>query len=178
MIILETERMVLRHPELGDLDSLFALYRDPEMRRFFPDGALTYEETREELEWYVAGHPEHPELGLWSTVLKESGDHIGRCGLLPWDIDGRFEVEVAYMISKVYWGQGLGTEAASAIRDYGFRELGLSRLICLITEGNMASVRVAEKMGMTFEKQGIDDLGPYLLYAIERPSWGTLARDT
>ena len=165
MIILETKRLILRHMIPDDLDRLFELYSDPEMRRYFPEGVLSYEETKEEVGWYLNGHPEYPELGLWTTIHKETNQLIGRCGLLPWMIDGNPEVEVAYMISKVYWGQGLGTEAAQAIRDYGFGKLGLTRLICLISHGNAASIRVAEKTGMTFEKEGADEIGPFLLYA-------------
>ena len=170
MKILETKRLVLRHLEPSDLDSLFALYSDPEVRRYFPEGTLTYEETKQELEWFLNGHPEHPELGLWATVHKGSNRFIGRCGLLPWTIDQRPEVEVAYMLAKEYWGQGLGTEAAQAVLDYGFEILDLSRLICLIDRDNLASIRVAEKIGMTFEKEGRDDKGPYLLYSRYRQS--------
>jgi ribosomal-protein-alanine N-acetyltransferase len=86
--------------------------------------------------------------------------------LLPLTIDSRPEVEVAYLLGKAYWGQGLGTEAAQAVLDYGFNELKLSRLICLIDRDNVASIKVAEKIGMTFEKEGRDDKGPYLLYSI------------
>lgn len=168
MIILETPRLILRHPVMEDLDAYYTLYRDPEMRRYFPDGTLTLEETREEVEWYLHGHPEHPELGLWATILKETGQFIGRCGLLPWTIDGQFEVEIAYMIDKNFWGQGLGTEAARGIRDYAFKQLGLTRLVCLITPGNEASVRVAQKIGMAFEKKGEDELGPFQLYTLQR----------
>jgi len=168
MIILETDRLLLRHFEPGDLDALFALYRDPEVRRYFPEGTLTFEETREEMDWYRNGHPEHPELGLWATTLKESGQFIGRCGLLPWTIDGQDEIEIAYLIDKTFWGQGLGAEAARGIRDYAFEKLGLPRLICLIDEHNRASIRVAEKTGMAFEKEGRDELGPFHLYAINQ----------
>jgi len=69
------------------------------------------------------------------------------------------------MISKPYWGQGLGTEAARAILDYGFDNLQLPRLVCVIDEENTASKRVAEKIGMTFEKKGSDEIGPFLLYS-------------
>ncbi len=69
------------------------------------------------------------------------------------------------MIDKAYWGQGLGTEAAQAVLDYGFEQLRLSRLICLIERDNVASIKVAEKIGMTFEKEGQDEKGPFLLYA-------------
>ena len=165
MKILETKRLVLRHFVPNDLDRLFALYSDPQVRRYFPEGTLTYEETKEELEWFLNGHPQHPELGLWATVHKETNQLIGRCGLLPWTIDGRPEVEVAYMIAKEYWGQGLGAEAAQAVLDYGFEELQLSRLICLIDRENLASIKVAGKIGMTFEKEGRDEQGPFLLYA-------------
>ena len=168
MVILETERLLLRHFEPQDLEALFALYRDPEMRRYFPDGTRTHQETLEELEWHKNGHPQHPELGLWATILKEKGQFIGRCGLLPWTIDGQFEVEIAYMIDKAFWGQGLGTEAAAGIRDYAFEQLGLTRLVCLIDEDNQASIRVAEKIGMAFEKEGQDELGPFHLYTINK----------
>jgi RimJ/RimL family protein N-acetyltransferase len=151
-----------------DLDGLFALYRDPEVRRYFPEGTLTYEETREELEWFLNGHPEHPELGLWATIHKESGRLIGRCGLLPCTIDGRYEVEVAYLLAKEYWGQGLGTEAARGVLEYGFERLGLPRLICLIDRENPASIKVATKIGMSFEKEGEDEKGPFLLYSCSR----------
>lgn len=168
MKILETKRLLFRHFTPDDLDSLFVLYSDPEVRRYFPEGVLSYADTRAEMEWYFNGHPEHPELGLWATIHKPSGSFIGRCGLLPWVIDGCFEVEIAYMLAKEYWGQGLGTEAALGIRDYGFEKLGLSRLICLIDRDNQASIKVATNIGMAFEKEGYDDLGPYMLYSIEK----------
>jgi RimJ/RimL family protein N-acetyltransferase len=168
MMILETQRLLLRHYEPGDLEDLYAMYREPEMRRYFPDGTLNLEETQEELEWYFHGHPRHPEIGLWATIHKETGQFIGRCGLLPWTIDGQDEIEIAYMIAKPYWGQGLGTEAAAGIRDYAFEQLGLTRMVCLIDEDNQGSIRVAEKTGMAFEKTDRDELGPFQLYAIER----------
>ena len=112
------------------------------------------------------GHPDHPELGLWATIHKTTRQFIGRCGLLPWVIDGRQEVEVAYLLAKEYWGQGLGTEAAQGVLDYGFNQLGLSRLICLIDRDNQASIHVATKIGMSFEREGRDDKGPFKLYSI------------
>jgi RimJ/RimL family protein N-acetyltransferase len=148
-----------------DLESLYGLYRDPEIRRYFPEGTLTRDETREELEWFLDGHPEHPELGLWATIHKPSGRFIGRCGLLPWTIDDRHEVEVAYLLAREFWGHGLATEAASAIVRYAFDRLALPRLICLIDPANQASIGVAERIGMSFEKQAEDDAGPFLVYS-------------
>ena len=170
-IILETDRLLLRRLVIDDLDDLFALYLDPEIRRYFPEGVLTLEETREELEWHMNGHPRHPELGLWATIHKETGTFIGRCGLLPWEIDGHLEVEIAYLLDKSFWHQGLATEAAMGILNYGFGTLKLSRLICLIDPENIASQRVAERIGMTLERKvdGIDgDNFPTLIYSIDK----------
>ncbi len=167
MKILETERLLLRHQTADDLDSLYALYCDPDITRYIPDAPRSYAEARQELEWHQHGHPRHPELGLWATVHKESGQFIGRCGLLSWTIDGVDEVEVAYTIAKAYWGQGLATEAAQAIRDYAFGPLGFSRLVCLIDPANAPSARVAKKMGMYFEKACVDKMGAFHLYAME-----------
>jgi RimJ/RimL family protein N-acetyltransferase len=165
---LETKRLRLRRFVVNDLDDLFAFYSDPAVIQYIPDAPRTYEETKEELEWFLNGHPKYPELGLWATIYKETGEFIGRCGLLPWTIDGQNEVEVAFAFSKTYWGRGLGTEVARALLQYGFEHLQLSRLICLIDRENQASIRVATKMGMTFEKEGIDEKGPFLLYAISK----------
>ena len=170
MKILETKRLVLRHLLPSDVDDLYALYRDPEIRRFFPEGTLTREETKEEVEWFLNGHPAHPELGLWATIHREDNAFIGRCGLLPWTIEGRPEVEVAYLLAKEYWGQGLGTEAAQAVSRYGFETLGLSRLICLIDPGNQASMNVARSIGMTLERTMQDEKGSFLLYSMDRPA--------
>jgi RimJ/RimL family protein N-acetyltransferase len=164
--ILETKRLVFRRLVPDDLDALFALYRDAEIRRYFPEGTLTFEETKEELEWFLNGHPDHPELGLWATIHKETGRFIGRCGLLPWTIEQRSEVEVAYLLAKEFWGQGLGTEAARGIVDYGVEQLHLSRFICMIDADNHASARVARNIGMTLENEMKDEGGPFLLYSM------------
>jgi len=171
VIILETNRLILRHLVNDDLDDLFALYSDPEIRQYFPEGLLNLAETKEELEWHMNGHPKYPELGLWATIHKETGKFIGRCGLLPWEIDDKLEVEIAYLLDKSFWHQGLATEAAQGILKYGFEKLNLSRLICLIDPENISSQRVAERIGMTLERKvdGIaGDNYPTLIYSIHK----------
>lgn len=153
MKILETDRLVLRRLLPTDLDSLYALYRDPEIRRYFPEGVLTRAQTQEELEWFLNGYPAHPELGLWATIHKETNLFIGRCGLLPWTIDGVYEVEIAYMLAKPYWRQGLGVEVAQALVRYGFEQLHLSRLIALTDPDHQASMHTAMRAGLHYEKE-------------------------
>lgn len=169
MLILETDRLILRRQIPADLDDLWALYCDPEVTRFIPDAPRSRDEAREELEWHMNGHPRRPELGLWATDHKPDGAFIGRCGLLPWTIDGQEEVEVAYSLSQAHWGRGLATEAARAIADYAFQQLGLQRLVCLIFPENTASVRVAEKIGMRLERELEDEYGRYCLYSMQKP---------
>ena len=165
MVVLQTPRLTLRHLVPEDLGALHALYSDPEIRRYYPEGTRTLEETRRELEWFLHGHPQYPELGLWAAIERSSGDFLGRCGLLPWEIEGRHEVELASLIDKSRWGEGLGTEAATAIVDHAANVLRLRRLICLILPGNAASVRVARKVGMSFEQALVDELGLCHIYS-------------
>ena len=168
MIILETQRLLLRHLTPDDLEDLFAFYSDPDVIKYIPDAPRTREETREELEWFLNGHPKSPELGLWATILKETDQFIGRCGLIPWTIDGEHEVEVAFALAKPYWGQGLATEVAQALVHYGFEHLSLSRLICVIDHDNQASINVATKTGMKFEREAKDEYGPFLIYSMSK----------
>ena len=142
---------------MNDLDALAAIYADADVRKYFPEGTLTYEQTKD-------------GSGLWATTLKETNEFIGRCGLLPWTIDGRQEVEVAYLLAKAHWERGLGTEAAQAILAYGFRKLNLSRLICLIDPANNASVKVAMKIGMSLEREADIDGEPTLVYSAAVPA--------
>lgn len=165
MVVLQTPRLTLRRLEPEDLQPLHALYRDPEIRRFFPDGTLTLDETRAELEHFLHGHPDFPHLGLWATIERETGGFIGRCGLLPWQIDGEHQVELAFLIAKSHWRQGLATEAALGIVGYARDVLQLERLICLVMPGNTASVAVAENAGMRFEREYTDEFGLCHIYS-------------
>ena len=164
--VIETERLALRHLTMDDLDALALIYRDSEVRKYFPEGTLT----REELEWIIDVYYGQHGFGLWATTYKQTNEFIGRCGLLPWTIDGRSEVEVAYLLAKAYWGRGLGTEAARAILAYGFEQLHFSRLICLIDPANEASVNVAMKIGRSLEREADIDGEPTLVYSAVRPA--------
>lgn len=166
-VIIETPRLLLRPLVPGDLDDLSQLYADPDVRRYFPNGTLDREATREELEWFTNGdNPGFPELGLWATIDKETGAFIGRCGLLRWEIDGHEETEIAYMIARKFWRRGLGGEVAQALVRHGFDRLGLRRLIALVHPENLASMRTAEKAGLSFERMVQFEGGAARLYSI------------
>ncbi len=85
--------------------------------------------------------------------LKETDELIGDCGLVRQTVDGRTEIEIGYHIHKKYWSRGFATEAAKACKAYGFHQLHFNKLICLIDPKNIPSIRVAEKIGFTKEKE-------------------------
>jgi ribosomal-protein-alanine N-acetyltransferase len=164
------------------------MYADPEVRRYFPEGTLTLEETREELEWIREVYYARYGYGLWATVLRETGELIGRCGLLPWravqepageltiraadevPADGAtYETEVAYLLARPHWGHGLATEAARAIVDHAFGAMRLPRLICLFEPENLASRRVAEHVGFAFEREVLIDGERLPMHALAAP---------
>ena len=87
------------------------------------------------------------------AVLEDSGEFVGQCGLTIQEVEGKNEVEIGYLFLRRFWGRGLATEAARAARDHGFNTLGYERLVTLIDPGNLASRRVAEKVGLTLEKE-------------------------
>ena len=91
-VIFETVKLMLRRQVIEDLDVLWGLYCDPEVTKHIPYAPRTITEARAELEWPMNGHPKNPDLGLCASIHKASGRFIGRCGLLPWTIDGRKEV--------------------------------------------------------------------------------------
>jgi ribosomal-protein-alanine N-acetyltransferase len=166
VIVLRTPRIELRRLREEDLEPLAALYADADVRRYFPEGTLGRADTAEEIAWFRDGHPDDARLGLWAAIAREDGAFLGRCGLLPWRIDGRDEVELAYLIDRRRWGEGLATEAAHGIVQHAAECLRLPRLIALILPGNRASIRVAEKVGMHFEAEFAHAAGTCLRYAM------------
>jgi ribosomal-protein-alanine N-acetyltransferase len=166
MHLFETERLAFRLLTPADTDDLAALYSDPEVMRYF-EGVRTRDQAAAQIETSLRMYD---EIGyyFWATIHKEDDRFIGRCGLLPQTIEGNAEVEVAYMLSSKFWHRGLGTEAASGVKEHAFSTHKLSRLISLIDPRNKASIRVAEKNGMHFVKNVRHDGFMDRMYAVER----------
>jgi ribosomal-protein-alanine N-acetyltransferase len=175
-IVLETERLLLRRLTCNDADDLAAVYADPETMRFF-GGPRNRAQALEEIDWCLECYERNVsapgECGpaFWATIHKADTRFLGRCGLLPQSVEGQAEAEVAYMIARPYWNQGLGTEAARAIKRWGFAHVTFPRLISLIDPDNIASIRVAEKNGMHREKEVMFDGYRHVLYSISRADY-------
>ena len=166
-IVFETERLRFRELGPADLLDLAALYADPEVMRYF-EGTRTRQQAAQQIQ-ESRRYYERYDFHLWATLRKPNDLFIGRCGLMPQTVEGQSEVEVAYMIARRFWGQGLGTEAARGIAHHGFTRHELARLVSIIHPKNGASIRVAQKNGMHFEKDVQFESFPCVLYAMNRP---------
>ena len=167
MTRVETERLELRPLRDDDLDDLFAILGDAETMRYYP---RPY--TREEVADWIARNAARFEaggFGLWAVVDRDSGEFLGDCGITDQTVDGVIEPEIGWHTKRSRWGQGIATEAAFVHRDRAFGELGLRRLISLIRPENTASRRVAEKLGMTVERETDRSGMLHLVYVTRAP---------
>lgn len=153
MLELETDRLLLRKLTLDDAPAMVPIYDDEEVKRWIHiDEEVTLETERQRIAAHLEKYPLDGPYGFCATILKESGEIIGRCGLLRQTIDDLTGTEIGYLIGRKHWGQGYATEAATALRDYALETLGEKRLISMILPDNIASQRVAIKNGMSLER--------------------------
>lgn len=143
--------MFLRRMDMSDVDDLMGIFSDPVAMRYYP-GTKSRQEVEDWVRWTLESYRDHG-FGLWAAILKNSGEFAGQCGLTVQEVEVREEVEIGYHDLREFWGRGLAPEAATAVRDHGFQALGFERLVCLIDPRNLASRRVAEKIGLTLEKE-------------------------
>jgi ribosomal-protein-alanine N-acetyltransferase len=168
MIILETEHLLFRTLTLDDLDDLASLYADPEVMRFL-GGTRNRDEVQFILNRYIQEYQMYGH-SFFATIHKTDQHFVGHCGLLTQEVDERPEVELAYVLAKPYWHQGLALEGTQALKEYGLKQLGLTRLISLIPPDNLASAHIATKIGMHYERD-VDQWGQHFrLYAVDQPA--------
>jgi ribosomal-protein-alanine N-acetyltransferase len=171
MATLQTTRLVLRPFREEDIDLLAKLMVNPDFMRFSL-GPYTREQTQTVLDkllkWNRAGLPSQ-----FAVTIRADDTLIGYCGFFHQHVDGKDEIEIGYRLHPDYWNQGLATEAAITVRDHAFGDLKLSRVISLIHPDNAASRRVAEKIGMHFERKTVFKGFPTQVFALNRSKWLT-----
>jgi ribosomal-protein-alanine N-acetyltransferase len=169
-MVAQSSRITLREFHWEDLSNLTLLLTDPEVMRFSVTGPLSEAQVPAFIERCQQKYRERG-YWLWAAMLRAEKTFIGYSGLLDQNIDGKAEIEVAYRLLPNYWGQGLGTEAAALARDYAFSRLRFDRIISLIEAANVASIRVAEKNGLRYEKDTIYYHLHVRVYALGREEW-------
>ena len=159
---LETERLVLRRPRPEDAAAFFPHWQDADAVQYV--GGVKTQEQVDQMVERMLQHWEWYELGEFTVERRDDGAILGRVGFQLWDprdwtngkrarLQGDVETELGWKLGNEHWGRGYATEAAAACRDWGLGELRLTRIISLIALENVASVRVAEKIGESFERQ-------------------------
>ncbi|MBD3160602.1 MAG: GNAT family N-acetyltransferase [Candidatus Latescibacteria bacterium] len=155
--MLETDRLRLRELSIEDFGALHPVLSDPIAMKHY-DKPFDREMTRGWIDWSLRNYAKHG-FGLWAVLLKSEDRLIGDCGLTIQRVDGVDELEIGYHILRSRWGQGYATEAARACRDHVFDRLGRDRVISKLRTSNIASRRVAEKVGMKLEKETVGKSG-------------------
>ncbi|MDB4195555.1 GNAT family N-acetyltransferase [Flavobacteriales bacterium] len=162
MIVLTTERLILREFELTDAEAMFNLNSDEEVLRYTGDKQF---ESIEDANNFFKNYPDYEKngFGRWALVTKGDKEVIGWCGLKKHEDN---MVDIGYRIFKNQWNKGYATEASIACLEYGFQVFELDEIIANAATENKASIRVMEKIGMEFQQnmacEGIEDAVRYI----------------
>jgi [ribosomal protein S5]-alanine N-acetyltransferase len=151
---IETERLILREFQQIDFRELAPILADPKVMKFATMGVLSVEQVQQKIASFITCYEKYG-FGKWAVILKDSNRLIGYCGIAVELIDGNNEKELGYRFDSSYWGQGLATEAASAVIKYGFEYLELPYIIGVVERSNISSARVLEKVGMGYDRTTI-----------------------
>jgi ribosomal-protein-alanine N-acetyltransferase len=149
-----------------DVEAAVSVYCDVEVMRYVTGGPLPDETAaRGPLEKYVRCQEEYG-FSSWAVVDRETGRVIGDVGF------GIFEptkeIELGYTLAREFWGHGYATEAAAACLSAGLAHLAMARIIAVVDAGNHASLRVAERVGMTRMETLALHHRPHVLFAAQR----------
>ncbi|MEP0944569.1 MAG: GNAT family N-acetyltransferase [Rhizobiaceae bacterium] len=163
VVVKETDRLALQTWELEDFAAFAAIARDPEVMQFIANGK-PWPDSR--IGWFMGLQRAHQHsLGYccWKLVEKDTNALVGFCGIAP--VFSLNETEIGWWLRRSHWRQGLALEAARCVVQMAFSELAIKRLVARVYEQNLASVRLIEKLGMTFART-LDqtDVGTVLLF--------------
>ena len=169
MQTLRTERLVLRMLREEDFGQYAAMVGDAEVARHLGDGRPLARADAWRQMAMILGHWQLRGYGMWAVEEAATGRLAGRIGFF--NPEGWPGFELGWTLAPEFWGRGYATEGARRALEYGFTELGREHVISLIRPANLASVRVAERLGERLEGS-VELLGaPALVYGITRGDW-------
>jgi len=150
-IPLVTERLELRAPTLADAEPLAAVLSDAQAMRHIGAGEIWDRERIRELQGRKIEHLADKGYSLYTVLRRFDGAVLGDCGLWTWADTG--EPEIGWRFAPAHWGQGYASEAARAVFAHGRDEIGLRHLICMAYDENVASWRIAERLGFALDRR-------------------------
>lgn len=176
MVIIETERLILRKWKDEDLEPFSCLNADARVMEYFPR-VLTCEEAKAFMD-RIRRHIEKYGFGLFAVEVKESREFIGYIGLAIPTIETAFTpcVEIGWRLAFDHWGKGYATEGARAVLKYGFEKMGLDEILSWTVPANVRSRKIMEKIGMrqdmegSFRHPGLSQDHPLSLHVLYRIS--------
>jgi ribosomal-protein-alanine N-acetyltransferase len=148
--ILETKRLILRKITLDDVQDIFEYASDKEIDKYI---SWDYHKSVDDTNKYINDVLQKYSDDLpsaWGVIHKQKNKLIGTCGYLIINQNHKF-AEIGYVLSRKYWNKGFVTEAVGEVIKYSFERLNLNRIQIHSVVENIASSRVAEKVGMKFE---------------------------
>ena len=151
MIILETERMVLRKLSTDDAEFVLELLNEPSFLRYIGDrGVRNLEDARQYILNRLVASYERNGFGLYLVELKESRVSIGISGLVK--RDALPDADIGFAFLPAYWSKGYAVESAAAVMNYARDVLGLNRILAITSPDNDASAKLLGKIGLRFER--------------------------
>jgi ribosomal-protein-alanine N-acetyltransferase len=151
LIVLETERLTLRHLCANDADFIQELLNEPAFLQNIGDrGVRSTADAQKYLREGPQASYEKNGFGLYLVELKEAAIPIGICGLLK--RDSLENVDIGFAFLQRHWSKGYAQESAAAILEYGHKVKGLNRIVAITALENQGSIRVLEKIGLQFER--------------------------
>lgn len=176
-----TDRLVLREFAADDWADVLAYQRDPRYLRFYPWSDRTEADAREFVRMFIDQQREEPRCRFQLAItLGDDGRLVGNCGIRRKPENDR-EADIGFELAPEHWGRGYATEAAQAMVDIGFRELGLHRVSSWCIAENTASARVLERLGLRLEgrlRENVFFKGRWwdtLLYGLLEREWRAAA---
>lgn len=170
MVILETERLILRMFRKADTEAYAAICADPEVMKFLGEEGkpMSPLEAWRSMAFHL-GHWELLGYGHFAAEEKSSGQLVGRIGFL--NPTGWPGFELGWTLGREFWGRGYATEAARRALRYAFEDLDRDHVISLINPNNTPSIRVAERLGEKVEGKTELFGREILIYGIDRADW-------
>lgn len=149
--ILETDRLKVRESTVEDVEDFYRIYADPSITFYMEDLFQDPDEERVYMETYIKQFYGFYGFGMWTVILKETGQIIGRAGL---SIREGYDLpELGFMIAVPFQKKGLAFEVCSAVLKYAREELFFDEVQALVEKENTASLRVLEKLGFYFRDE-------------------------